>query len=171
MLSITVLLTLLATLCVATPVTSPLKELKLRSADGSVRDLLARDDPIGSVIQPSNNTAYTNFNYNGDATEWIYVEYTTVMESQTTGTSTIGIDLYLESLDGSTLSFDGTITNGFMAPTPVTDTIVGWFLFPHNACGTFRLVFVEHQIFESTSVIIFETAQPTITITCQPFTG
>jgi len=70
-----------------------------------------------------------------------------------------------------TLTYGTQIANGFMAPTPVSETVVGWFLFPHDACGTFRLVFMEHQIFQSSSVIIFETAQPTITITCEPYTG
>jgi len=88
-----------------------------------------------------------------EPTNWNYVSYNTLMEGQT---ATIGISLYLENLDGSPLDFDGTvglsgrtdralaneknqITNGFMAPESIGgDDIIGWFLFPDNACGTFR---------------------------------
>jgi len=163
-------LALFATLAFAAPAESPLKELKLKRGDGTVHDLLERAGPSGVVIQPPGGEAYTNWNQNGYATEWIYINYQTVQESGT-NTNTIGIDLYLETLDGSPLGFDGTITNGFMAPDPNTDNIIGWFLFPRYACGTFRLVFTEHQIYERYNVINFRAAAPTISITCQPYTG
>jgi len=157
---------MLAVSCVAAPAESPVNELMLRRADGTMHDLIKRDGPSGSVNSPGGGEAYTNYNYNGYATEWIYINYSTVFSD---GTSTIGIDLCLETLDGSPLGFDGTITNGFMAPTPVSNPVIGWFLFPYNACGTFRLVFIEHQVYETTQIIQFRSAAPTITITCEPY--
>ncbi|KZT62336.1 hypothetical protein CALCODRAFT_249035 [Calocera cornea HHB12733] len=170
MLAFTAVLAFLTAVAIAAPSRNPINELKLRRSDGSVRDLLERAGPSGSVNSPSGGTGYINYNYNGYATEWIYIDYSAVRD-QSSGTDTIGIDLYLETVDGSPLGFDGTITNGFMAPTPVSDTVIGWFLFPKNACGTFRLVFIEHQIYQTTQVIQFRSAAPTITITCEPYTG
>jgi len=86
--------------------------------------------------------------------------YHTVSEGLTT---TIGISLFLEDLDGSPLEFDGTITHGF---TTFGTDITGWFLYPDNVCGTFCLVFIEHQIYEGEEVIPFRAAAPTISISC-----
>jgi len=130
--------------------------------------LTARAGPSGYVIYPPGGT---NFDIIGGelptgGITYINIQYqgvsTTVGDQ---GYTTVGVDIYLQDPNG--VQADLPLASNF--GNPDGGVIEGNFVPPGETCGTYNLVFIEHQnLGINGQTIDFQSAAPSINIYCSP---
>ncbi|EJU01479.1 hypothetical protein DACRYDRAFT_100394 [Dacryopinax primogenitus] len=134
------------------------------AAPVSGTELEARVGPSGSVIFPPGNTKFVNLGGTGD----LHIQYQRVNQTLSGNRGpawTVGVDLFLEDPTGRQASFP--ICSDLRA-NPINAAVIdAHFVPPVGACGTYNLVFQEHQFYLG-QVISFRAAAPYVSITCGP---